>query len=471
MEVNENLAEAMSLGHDLGHTPFGHQGERVLDEIFNGTENLGGKLKNIDYGGFKHNFQALRILTNLEHKSMDYEGINLTWQVLEGILKHTRTCRQGRECIKKGKKCENKCLGNWDINRFVNDQNLIKKLHLNYGHSVTMEGQIVQIADEIAQRQHDLDDGLRDTSLGIKPEDLCRELINFCDTIILEYPDCDEKELLGELKNKLDKNFSMEHDIPKKILYFRDIIVRDVIEYFILDVVSNTFTNISKLNPRDYKLSKKERIVKKEVVMFSNIGKKFNDMIEGYIKSKILNSYSVNRFDGKAIFIVKQIFKAYYTNPRQMPGYIIKNIIEKTSKNFENVDIAVKKDGKEFKLSEINILESKPEEVKIFLEFLKLNIVGDFTGSSGVETYTESDFKNIIKNRLAKGKNWGVNSKKYPESTYKIVKKVQTDMPEKELVYDLLINNNHTYLSIICDYVAGMTDNFAKEEYKKLYQV
>ena len=103
--VNEDLTEAIALGHDIGHTPFGHAGEEVLDKIMRGEDDLGGKLKyKINYGGFKHNFHSLKILDVIESKYENEEGLNLTWQVLEGILKHTK--------IKKNKKT-------WDLSRFV----------------------------------------------------------------------------------------------------------------------------------------------------------------------------------------------------------------------------------------------------------------------------------------------------------------------------------------------------------------
>ena len=89
--LDEELTEAIALGHDIGHTLFGHAGEEVLDKIMRGNDDLGGKLKyKIYYGGFKHNFNSLKILDVIERKYEDERGLNLTWQVLEGILKHTK---------------------------------------------------------------------------------------------------------------------------------------------------------------------------------------------------------------------------------------------------------------------------------------------------------------------------------------------------------------------------------------------
>lgn len=149
LDANEDLAEAIALGHDIGHAPFGHQGERVLDEVMSGEDNLGLIKYPLNLGGFNHNYNSIRILDVVQSKYENYEGLNLSWQVLEGILKHTKT---------KSK---------WDIKRFVNNESLIGKLHLDSKFSVTLEGQIVEVADEIAQRQHDIDDGLRNKELDL----------------------------------------------------------------------------------------------------------------------------------------------------------------------------------------------------------------------------------------------------------------------------------------------------------------
>ena len=153
LKLDEALVEAIALGHDIGHAPFGHQGERTLDEIMRGNDNLGGMIKHkIDNGGFKHNYNSLRILDILEVKYADEkeDGLNLTWQVLEGIFKHTRYYND-----------------KYDINRFISHPSRKDDLFLSRDYSVTLEGQVVAIADEIAQRQHDLDDGFRDASLNI----------------------------------------------------------------------------------------------------------------------------------------------------------------------------------------------------------------------------------------------------------------------------------------------------------------
>ncbi len=141
--LNLDLTEAIALGHDLGHTPFGHQGERTLDDILCGKQKVGivasDKLfEKRCFGGFKHNYQSARVLTVLEEKYTQYPGLNVSVQVIEGVLKHTRV-----------KPSEIR------LEDFL-DKKYMDKFHINYDSEIqvcsSLEGQVVGIADEIAQR-------------------------------------------------------------------------------------------------------------------------------------------------------------------------------------------------------------------------------------------------------------------------------------------------------------------------------
>ena len=131
LRLNENLAEAVVLAHDLGHTPFGHAGERVLDEVLK------------DEGGFDHNRQTLRIVDWLEDRYPDFRGLNLTWETREGILKHG--CR-------------------WEHPVAVPEPGL----------QPSLEAQVADLSDEIAYLNHDLDDGLRSGLLDAEMLGTCR---------------------------------------------------------------------------------------------------------------------------------------------------------------------------------------------------------------------------------------------------------------------------------------------------------
>jgi len=119
--LNEELAEALALAHDLGHTPFGHTGEEVLDHLM------------AEHGGFEHNLQGLRVVTRLEQRYPEFPGLNLTWEVREGIVKHTSS---------------------WDAPRVGGLEGY------ELGLQPTLEAQLIDLADEIAYNNHDIDDGL-----------------------------------------------------------------------------------------------------------------------------------------------------------------------------------------------------------------------------------------------------------------------------------------------------------------------
>jgi len=119
--LNEELVEALALAHDLGHTPFGHTGEEVLDRLA------------AEEGGFEHNLQGLRVVTRLEERYPDFPGLNLTWEVREGVVKHSSSWDNPRAAH----------LGEYDL-----------------GLQPTLEAQLIDLADEIAYNNHDIDDGL-----------------------------------------------------------------------------------------------------------------------------------------------------------------------------------------------------------------------------------------------------------------------------------------------------------------------
>ncbi len=133
--LNEDLAEALALAHDLGHTPFGHAGEDALDAVM------------ADYGGFDHNAQTLRILTSLEHRYADFDGLNLTWETLEGVVKHNgplvRAVGGAGEAIPAA-------ILDFDA-----------RFSLELSTYASAEAQVASLSDDIAYNNHDIDDGLR----------------------------------------------------------------------------------------------------------------------------------------------------------------------------------------------------------------------------------------------------------------------------------------------------------------------
>lgn len=238
--LNDELIEAIALGHDLGHTPFGHVGERTLDDILW----QGMPEANIEpiKENFKHNFQSLEVIDHLETRCSEYTGINLTLAVREGIIKHTKVKRnQGTNFIVYT-----------DLNMDGIDLNL---------PSFTVEAQVVAIADEIAQCTHDLEDGVRSgiikNLVGFLIEDVCQESsknILHCSKSLEEF-----RESPVQLIEFSDNIKSMEEELMKwmvdKIISSEEVSIADAkAEYFIRHIFRAFFEHPLELP--DYVLSK-----------------------------------------------------------------------------------------------------------------------------------------------------------------------------------------------------------------------
>ena len=252
--LNEDLSETLSLAHDLGHTPFGHAGEESLNECM------------LDYGGFDHNIQTLRVVTLLENKYYGYKGLNLSIETLDGLVKHN------------GPVVDNKKID------LILGKNFFKK-KINYLKNTSLEAQIASISDDIAYNSHDLEDGLRANLFKIEElEDI---------TII--------SNIIKKNKKKLKNN--------NKELVLRQII-REIINEMVLDIISNTKKSIkvNKINSiKDvYNYSDK-------IVCFSDKMKLFDYEIKLFLKEKMyFNSKILNKTNyGKKIinFLFYKIFK------------------------------------------------------------------------------------------------------------------------------------------------------------------
>jgi len=446
LQADEYLTEAIAIGHDIGHTPFGHQGERVLDDVMMGEVDLGLIKCHFDFGGFKHNYNSLRVLDIVQSKFENHNGLNLSWQVLEGILKHTKVKRDGQT-------------KSWDIDLFINNPSLKDRLYLKYDHSVTLEGQIVAIADEIAQRQHDIDDGLRHIKLRMDLNKVYDDIIKICKEIIdNEIPTTNEqcanaKKLLSNLNTKLSKNRESNDSLFKN-----DSLVRDIIEYFILDV----FNYSREVIQNDVKLINDvdRRILVEKIIYFSPIGKMFNDELEALVKNRILNSYEVNKFDGKSRFIIRQLFKAYYTNPLQMPSYALSRLEGNLKQKVDTCKIKLlPENGNPTEMKNINFETMNRATLKVLINSLKLEKINrSIEIPVDIKAYFDesADEKDISKLFYHKLKE--LNEEKDDNSNQAVFLKC-------------LIENHYMYLATICDYISGMSDNYAKKEYKELYLV
>ncbi len=348
LELNIELAEAIAQSHDIGHTPFGHQGERTLDCILKGEF---PKILDIDdfeeknpYGGFKHNCHGLRVITLLEEKFIDFEGLNLSHQVLEGILKHTTFIPYNCENCEKNtnENCNMKC---YKISDFYRGD--VEKLYLETSFPTTLEGQIVSIADEIAQRSHDLDDAFASENLTLE---------DFSDIL-----------KINKLRNiKASINFDIENDFNlnyrvylNKLELVQSRLVYEIQNYFVNDVIRSSKEKMKAFideEAENCEFYKNEHRFKEKLINFSGYGKKACDYLERIISSKVINSLEVARFDNKAEMIIKDLFKAYYDKPLLLHKGTLNHLanelmkIDKHNVLFSNGDIVwIKKEIKDLK--------------------------------------------------------------------------------------------------------------------------
>src|ERR1700716_2486942 len=180
--LDEDLTETLALAHDLGHPPFGHAGERALDACLQA------------HGGFDHNAQTLRVITALEHRYPDFDGLNLTWESLEGVVKHNGPLTE-RSGAPAGRYCEHGIP--------VGISNYNRTYDLELWSFASLEAQVAAIADDIAYDAHDIDDGLRAGLFGVddlKVMPLTAEIIA---EIGRHYPGLDDVRRGAELVREL----------------------------------------------------------------------------------------------------------------------------------------------------------------------------------------------------------------------------------------------------------------------------
>lgn len=283
--LNDVLIEAIALGHDLGHTPFGHVGERTLNNILMGCS------KRIPQSfcpgikeGFKHNFQGLAVLDYLETGKPNCKGLNITLAVREGILKHTKCTMP---------------LGDTGEKTAVVYSNLNLTSIKTSEPSFTLEGQVVAIADEIAQCTHDLEDAYRQRV--IEKADLKK--MDIVQLMLKRHPQIN-----------LDK-CSNTNDIRMNLLYY---MINDLIQ----DVYEASVKNREQLKIYPT-FEDEDTCIKESIIQFSSEMQDMTQKLSKIKRDKILMSRDVAIEDSKAEYIIEQIFKAYYEHPMQLPTYIL----------------------------------------------------------------------------------------------------------------------------------------------------
>ena len=258
LNLNEDLAESLSLAHDLGHTPFGHAGEDSLNECM------------ANYGGFDHNLQTLRIIMFLENKYLKFTGLNLSIETLEGLLKHN------------GPVDDLDLVDNLiDIRKFKN--------MINFNTFPFIEAQISAISDDIAYNNHDIQDGINANLF--KLEELVE--ISFF------------KDIYKKYRNKINKQ-------NYKIATYQ--IIRDSIDLMIKDLINNTKKNLISNNIKTLKDINKTSSL---MVDFSDKIKNSENEIRYFLKLKMYNNKDVLAKNNEGKLIIKRLFNKIKQNPKK----------------------------------------------------------------------------------------------------------------------------------------------------------
>ncbi len=268
--LNEDLTEAIALGHDLGHTPFGHIGEVVLHKILSGKDNLTEKIPGKDYGGFKHNYQSVRVVDHLE-KKYSFDGLNLTGIVREGILKHTRL---NRRLIH---------YPDWDENI----------LQMDLPDATSLEGQVVATCDEIAQRTHDLEDGLR------------AEFVSVSDVRNLP------------IVKMIEEKFPLSAEPAQSDFEYIGRLIKKMINIFVTDVIETSLKNIQMF------FQGKGRFYPFDINIVS-FGPDINPLqleLDQFITERIIHRSGIDWGDDEVVEIIRKLFGVYLNSPDQMQSF------------------------------------------------------------------------------------------------------------------------------------------------------
>ena len=258
LNLNEDLAEALALAHDLGHPPFGHAGEFALQEMM------------APYGGFDHNAQSIKVVTRLETRYAEFDGLNLTWEALEGVVKHNGPLKGD---IPLG------------IAEYLPEHDL--EIHTY----ASAEAQIAALADDIAYNNHDIDDGLRAGLFSI--DDLTD--VPLVGPVIAQvrkaYPDLDESRLIHET-------------------------VRRMIGLMVEDLLDETRRRLADAKPQS---PDDVRGLGAPVAAFSDAMKANDSALKKFLFANMYRHYKVNRMTSKARRVVKDLFNLLVDEPQCLP--------------------------------------------------------------------------------------------------------------------------------------------------------
>ncbi len=248
LAVNEDLVEVICLAHDLGHPPFGHAGEGILNACMS------------EYGGFNHNHQSYRVVTELERRYPQWVGLNLTYETLEGIAKHET------------------------------EYDMSKLADLEVTPFGSLEAQIANVSDELAYNAHDLDDGLQ--AGLITPDEL------------------NQLEIWRQLCERLEWKGGVMDEIT------RHRFIREQIGMQVDDVLTQTLKNLEALNPQSSQQVQNHHI---QIVNHSDEFAVLNRALKNFLYQQMYYHYTIMRMSKRAERFISAIFDSYIAEPRQLP--------------------------------------------------------------------------------------------------------------------------------------------------------
>jgi dGTPase len=253
LQLNEELSEAICLAHDLGHTPFGHAGQDALNDCM------------ADFGGFEHNLQSLRVVDDLEEHYAEFDGLNLTFECREGILKH---CSYNNAIL----------LG--DVGeRFINRQ------------QPGLEAQLANFADEIAYNNHDVEDGIRAGLISVEQLLTVPLFRGYHDEVQARYPTLSGRRFVYE-------------------------ILRRVINHLVTDLIDSSAARLGQSGVRSIA---EVRAHSKALIGFSDATRELNYALKTFLREQLYTHYKVRRMTAKARRVVRELFDAFFNDPALMP--------------------------------------------------------------------------------------------------------------------------------------------------------
>jgi dGTPase len=253
LKLNEELSEAICLAHDLGHTPFGHAGQDALNECMH------------DFGGFEHNLQSLRVVDELEEHYAEFNGLNLTFECREGILKH---CSHNNALL----------LGDLG-ERFINRQ------------QPGLEAQLANFADEIAYNNHDVEDGIRAGLISMDQLSEVPLFQRYQQEVQAKYPGLAGRRLVYE-------------------------ILRRMINHLVSDLIDSSAARLAASGVRSIA---EVRSHPRALIGFSDETRELNHALKTFLRNHLYKHYKVRRMTAKARRIVRELFDAFFNEPALMP--------------------------------------------------------------------------------------------------------------------------------------------------------